>query len=285
MSALEGPGLSVIEVPSNRGAMVVEVPERIPWSVLGPEFHRDWGRSDPKDPQPEHLEILGPSGSGKTFLKNTIITERVRYRGTAVVCVATKPDDKTMDMMGWPVVDTWGGVQEWRQCIFWPKTNLRGRPKKAYHARKLKDLLHRLWVPKANVLLDLDEIGYIQRLDAETAELMEEYYRECRSLGITLSSSKQRPQGAVRAMHSETVWTAAFRPQDLDDAERVAQLFGRKREWTEILGQLDPLAREFVIRSGRSGNAYISWVDTPFRPVKAIRHNSSIYGQRTQERR
>ena len=37
----------------------IQIPERIPWSQLAQDFAETWGRSDPKDPQPESVEVLG----------------------------------------------------------------------------------------------------------------------------------------------------------------------------------------------------------------------------------
>src|SRR5258707_52547 len=82
-------------------------PERIPWSELGPEFATIWGRADPANPQPEHLEIVGPSGSGKTHLEATMLQERAVVRDTPSVMVATKPADETILKLGWPVVSDW----------------------------------------------------------------------------------------------------------------------------------------------------------------------------------
>ena len=129
------------------------------------------------------------------------------------------------------------------------------------------------------MLLDIDEMGYVQGLDSELGALVEEYYRECRALGIWLTSTKQRPQGAVRAMHSESSWTAAFQPKDQDDGERVAEVFGSRRQWMPVLDQLDRAKREFLIKDGITGDVFISWIDTPFKPVKAIRNGGTIYGK------
>ena len=41
--------------------------EKHPWSELAQEFAEVWGRADPQDPQPEHVEVLGINGSGKSL--------------------------------------------------------------------------------------------------------------------------------------------------------------------------------------------------------------------------
>jgi hypothetical protein len=87
-------------------------------------------------------------------------------------------------------------------------------------------------------------------------------------VGITVLAMKQRPQGALRDMHSETSWTIAFAPKDRGDLERWAELFGARRDWMPVFDSLDPDRHEFIIRHSRSREAYISWVDVELRPQK-----------------
>ena len=99
-----------------------ELPERIPWSVLGPEFMRRWGYPRGKR-MPEHLEIIGQNGSGKTFFEAQILRQRALLRKTHVVMIATKKDDATVNDMGWPVIDSWPPNYGQDQVIFWVKKN------------------------------------------------------------------------------------------------------------------------------------------------------------------
>ena len=98
--------------------------------------------------------------------------------------------------------------------------------------------------------------------------------------GITVIGMKQRPQGALRDMHSETYWTAAFKPHDRADLERWAELFGARRDWMPVLDGLDAGRREFILRHSRSGEAYISWVDRPLRPVDPPKRVPGVLGGR-----
>ena len=52
-------------------------------------------------------------------------------------------------------------------------------------------------------------------------------------------------------MHSESRWKIAFQPEDQDDAERVAQVLGNKKRYTDILMELDGDNHEFLIQHGR----------------------------------
>lgn len=240
--------------------------ERIPWSVLGPDFVAQWGQPRGKL-MPEHLEILGPTGSGKSFVLVDIIRERVRRRGSSVIYVATKQQDKTIDMLGWPVVDSWRGITQHDQAVFWPRTKAIGTARKAYHAQRIEDLLSHLWQPDANTVVIFDEFVYVEGLSREVRDLLNMYLREGRSHGLTVVAGKQRVQGTQRDMHSETDWKIAFPMNDREDNERLAQLFGSKREYVPVIESLDRDRFEFLIQHKLTRQAYISWVDEPIAPA------------------
>lgn len=246
--------------------------ERIPWSVLGPEFAVVWGRSDPNDPQPEHVEVVGVNGSGKTHFICKILQDRMVVRNTPEIIVLTKPADRTVLSLiagkTYAIVDDIQGVRRHRQCIYWPRTRKIGRERREYQAQKIEDLLDWMWVPNSNRVIYFDEIAYIESLNPDIRTTMEMYWREARSQGITMVAGKQRPQGANRHMHSETKWTVAFVPADQADKERFAELFGTKKEWLPVFEQLNPNNHEFLIRHTITRQVYISWVDEPLTPVE-----------------
>lgn len=246
-------------------------PERVPWSELGPDVIDAWGRADPKDPQPEGFEILGPSGSGKTYLLCTLLQDRYRRRKTGAVLVCTKPADKVVHRLGWPIIESADDLRSHANAVFWPRTRKMGNERRSYHEQKIAGLLEHLWQPKANVIVAFDEVGYVEGLSGDLRALVQQYWREGRSQGITVAAMKQRPQGALRDMHSETYWTAAFKPNVRWDLEPFAELFGHKRDWMPVFDDLDADKREFIIRHSRSGEAYISHVDTELQPVKPRR--------------
>lgn len=239
--------------------------QRIPWSLLGPDFIAQWGQ--PRgELMPEHVEILGPTGSGKSTVLVDAIRERVRRRGTSVIYIATKQQDPTVSKLGWPVVDSWRGVTQHEQVTFWPRTKLLGTKREAYQAEKLETLLSALWQEDANTVVIFDEFVWIEGLSRECRSLLNQYLREGRSHGITVVAGKQRPQGTQRDMHSETDWKFAFKMNDRDDQERLALLFGPKREWLPVLESLDRERFEFLVQHKLTGQTYISWVDHPLAP-------------------
>jgi hypothetical protein len=247
--------------------------ERVPWSELAQEFAETWGRADPSDPQPEHVEVIGINGSGKTLWVAKAVQERMIVRRTPVVILQSKPADATIERLGWPIIAN-GDVKKVRKerwSVYWPMTNATGRARKVYQADKFRDLLNALWHKDSNIIVVYDDFGYIQELvtsDGEPlAPIVQMYLREGRSSGITNVLVKQRPQGSRREMHSETQWTVAFAPKDEDDAERFAQLFGNRKQYQQVFASMNSEKHEFLIKHFKTGATYISWIDTPLRPL------------------
>jgi hypothetical protein len=254
--------------------------ERVPWSELAQEFAETWGRADPRDPQPESVEVVGINGSGKSLWVCKAIQERMIARHTPVVMLQSKPDDATVTRLGWPII-TNGNVREAlkeRWSVFWPQTNATGLSRRLYQADAFRNMLDALWHKDANTVVVFDDVGYIQSLTTSDREplnpIIEMYLREGRSTGITNMMVKQRPQGAKREMHSETYWTVAFAPKDEDDKERFAQLFGNRKRYMPVFDQMDMDKHEFLIKHYRTGAEFISWVDTPLRPLQRPKRNA-----------
>lgn len=252
--------------PITRRRSVPQI-ERVPWSELGPGFASIWGRNDPTNPQPEHMEIVGMNGSGKTYFLCTILQERMLVRNTPTIIIATKPADSTLSKLGWPVIDKPRNTHKKRQCIYWPQTGQLGGARRQYQNEHIYALLSKLWRPEANTIIAFDEIAYAESLSPQMRDMIEMYWREGRSQGITVIGMKQRPQGANRHMSSESYWTIAYLPKDQDDLERFAELFGSRQNWMPVMRQMNPENHEFLIRNHRTGQAYISWIDLELEPI------------------
>jgi hypothetical protein len=256
-----------IQAPDWRRDAGFTEPERVPWSVLGPEFAATWGHADPGDFQPEFIELIGQNGSGKTHLLGKIFQERAYvYPERAHILFGTKADDKTLFKLGWPVVGDWKGVQDHRCCIFWPQTRLLEAERDKFYETRIADVLKRLWVKDSNTSVALDDWGYLDTLP-RVKRLLAQFLREGRSMGLDTTAMKQRPQGSNRLMSSETHWTIAFAPKDRADLERWSELFGSRRDWMPVFDRMDGTRREFLIRHNRTKMSAISWVDEPLLPA------------------
>jgi hypothetical protein len=247
--------------------------ERVPWDQLGPAFINTWGRPGGRF-DPEHLTVYGKSGGGKSYFVTYVLNKRAEHRGSFVVAVATKQADKTLRDLQWPVTDTWPPGYGEKQIIFWAKAKGISREHRVPQRAKVKMLMNELWKPNSNRVVYWDELPYIEQDLALKTELAT-FYREGRANGLTMVASMQRPSGVTRLAHSEASWTVAFPPKDADDRNRVAEVFGDRARFREVLASLDQTKHEFLIRHDRTGEAYISHLPPPARKVKSKKREVS----------
>jgi hypothetical protein len=229
--------------------------DRVSWKELEPEFLQKWGWPKGKF-QGEHLAIVGPTGSGKSVFQNHVVKQRAEIRGSHVYILATKPADSEMKKLGWPIIEKWPppyGSHE--HVIFWPKANKMLDGSMAAQRIKIAEFLDDVWRENANCIIVFDEIAYLEE-ELRLQKITNRYWREARTQGISMVAGTQRPRNVGRNMWSMASWSVAFRPDDEDDAGRVAEILGgRNRYRDELLG----LKRhEFIIVERRERNAYIS---------------------------
>lgn len=261
-STASPPSQPVKALSRSQAALTKPLPERLAWEELGPDFFEAWGYPHGKW-MPEHLSIYGPTGSGKSVFETTVLKERARLRGAHVVVIATKPADKTVAALGWPVVNHWPPNQGWqdrdkfRCVIFWAKANGLTKDARDRQALMVEDLLSQLWVQDSNTIVAFDEVSYIEnQLGLKTH--VETYWREARTMGITVVASTQRPANVSRYMHSEASWSVYFAPKDEDDAERMAQVAGDKNYYLRVFRELRREDHEFLLVHNVTNEAVIS---------------------------
>lgn len=235
--------------------------DRVPWEHLGPEFIKAWGYPNGRY-EPEHLTVYGKTGSGKSRFTSYVLQQRAMARGSHVVVVVTKRDDKTFTDFGWPIIEKWPPGYNQNQVIYWAKAKGLSAVHRAPQRLKVKALMDALWKPKSRIIVCWDELPYIETSLGLKNEL-ETFYREGRSNGITCVAAMQRPAGVSRFCHSEAGWTVAFAPKDADDRKRLAEIFGDRTRFTSVLDDLDRTKHEFVIRHDLTGEAYISNLPPP----------------------
>lgn len=241
---------------------------RVEWADLGPEFVRQWGYRGGRGNrfEPEHLTVYGKTGSGKTYFINYILRVRGQPaplgRGSSIVIVSTKRTDRTMREMGWPIITDWPPGYGQSQVIYHAPAKGLDAEHLAPQRAKVRKLMNALWHPGSNTVVSWDELWYLENNLKLKAQL-ETFYREGRSYGITNVASMQRPTGVTRAAHSEAGWTVSFPPKDVDDRNRVAEVFGDRRRFAAVLDSLDRTKREFLIRDDLTGEAYITHLPPP----------------------
>lgn len=236
--------------------------ERVAWEDLGPEVMAAWGRKPNGEFDPEGMTVYGLSGGGKSYFVRYILKQRAMARGSAVVCVVTKRTDATMASMGWPIIDRWPPEYGQNQVIVWIPPKGLSLAHRVPQRKAVRELMDSLWVPGSNTVVYWDELTYIEKALGLKTE-METFYREGRTYGITNVASMQRPAYVTRLAHSEPGWSVSFRPKDADDRDRIAEVFGDRAHYREVLKDLDRWKYEFLIRHDRSDQAYISHLPAP----------------------
>lgn len=202
------------------------------------------------------MSVYGPSGSGKTHFVAYVLTERARLRGTHEVMVATKRADKTLTGAGWPIVKSWPPPYGKNQVIWWARGGL-GEDDQDQQRERIQRLMRALWEPDSNRVVAWDELPYVCG-DLGLRRPIATFYREGRALGLSNVAAMQRPSDVPRYVHSEVSWTVAFRPKDQDDRDRVAEIFGNRVFYRDVLEGLDRERREFLIKRELTGEAFIS---------------------------
>lgn len=280
MEHVRGYGINGVTTPTQtpdwRRDHTFRPPERVPWSILGPQFALAFGRADPHDPQPEHLAVYGQNGTGKTHAAGVIYQQRAHVTQRPSVIIAHKPIDDTLLKIGFPIVNTWDQLTKkvrdgHMNVIFHPQTRMMGNARKNFYDTRITDALDQFWssaTPKSPANMDLvfDDVGFIEDDLPDTFGRLKQFLREGRAPGFSVGLLKQRVQGGTRLEASETQWTLGFRPKDDDDLERWSQLFGSKRDWMPVFRTLDRVKREFVLKHAVTQQAFISWMDVPLEP-------------------
>lgn len=185
-----------------------------------------------------------------------VAMERARLRGSHVVMIATKKADATLTEAGWPVIDSWPPSYGQNQVIYWARGGLSDDQQDQQRA-KLRAIMSALWVKDSNKIVCWDELPYVCS-DLGLRRPVTTYYREGRGLGITNVAVMQRPTDVTRYAHSEAGWIVSFAPEDQDDRDRVAEVFGNRGFYRDVLDDLDRERHEFLIRRKLTGEAFIT---------------------------
>jgi len=92
-----------------------------PLVTIGSEFATVWGRADPNDPQPEHMEIIGMNGSWQDLFPHDgaprahACQEFTDYPGSH-----QGRRIRSFDQARLACCPHFDGLEEYRQCIYWP---------------------------------------------------------------------------------------------------------------------------------------------------------------------
>lgn len=247
----ESPAVQEIDPPATVTAL--------PWEQFAAMFFEE------HEPG-EHCSIVGPTGSGKSVLgvflarilglrKTT--DEKGGYRRPARVTVfATKPRDRTISALGWPVIRSsrdWPPGHGKEHVIVWPRTPDPGQAK--IRARATIEPILRAIYQEGRQTIYVDEVATFTGRPPEgmgLRGLMAEFWQTGRSLELTVIAGTQRPVEVPRSMWSEPAWLFVFRLHDFDDLRRVGEIAGDRDELRAAVEHLG--GHEFIcVHRPRSG--------------------------------
>ena len=222
----------------------------VPWSTFLRAFINEWE-------QGEHVAVLGPTGQGKSVLLMELAKARASMRSAQVVIFGTKPKDKTLTAVGWPILKSWEDREFGQdQVILWPDY---GDPETAAEKQKevFRPVLRKLFIEGGRTLL-VDEIRDFETRMGLT-DLMEEFWWMARSNGISFMAGTQRPRWVSRSMFSEPSWLFLFPFYDIDDLRRISEIGGDTDSIRAVVSELPE--HHFLCIRRRTRELVISKVD------------------------
>lgn len=236
-------------------------PEPLPWGQLEELLfyeHR----------QGQHIAAVGPTDSGKTILLTRVIKTLARRKASdgrpaRVVAFGTKPRDRSLEQLGWPVIAKWPPGYGQEHVIVWPRAS---DPETAANRQRavFRPLMRRIYQEGGQTVY-IDEAAYFEEPPPEglgLRALMGQYWYSARSNDLTLVAGTQRPRRVSRSMWSEPKWLFVFRIDDEDDLRRIKQIGSRAGDIRAHVQELEE--HEFLLlrRFGSGGELYVSKVDT-----------------------
>lgn len=219
----------------------------VPWAEFAPAFLEAWAPN--AGGKAEHVSMVGPTGQGKTTLALELLKARAAMRGASIVVLATKPKDRTLSALGWPILRHWPPGYGQEQVIYWPHFG-DVRTAAMRQRRALEPVLADIFADGGRTVY-IDEVAYFTdalKLD----RVLKQFWAAGRSQNILMVAGTQRPVAVPRAMFSECSWFIAFRTADEDELRRVGEIGGTdSRIIREAMRTLKP--HEFLVCRTRTG--------------------------------
>lgn len=175
--------------------------------------------------QGEHVTTIGKTGSGKTNLIRQLLPMR-----DFVCAIGTKPKDPTMlDLIKG---DGYKRIYEWpppriigaksQRVALWPKFE---RPEDVANQQVVIDKALRDIFAAGGWTVFVDELLYLSKF-LGMARLLEVFWSQARSIGITVVGGVQRPAWIPLMAYSQATHLLLFRTTDHRDMVRLGSVGG-----------------------------------------------------------
>lgn len=229
--------------------------ERLPWDVFMSRF--DWR-------QGEHVSLIGPTGGGKTTLALAILPRR-----NYVTVFGTKPADDTLTALqrqGWKRIHQWkerpglvpdaqGRLPDQR-LILWPK--FRKMSDQWSHAMEFYAALDSMFTDQGWTIF-ADEVGYLCK-DLGLERVMKQWWKQGRSIKLTVVSATQRPAWVPLDMYSQATHLFLWNANDRRDLQRLRDIGGNfsGMNLERVVGHLDWNKHEVLYLNTRTSQSVIT---------------------------
>jgi hypothetical protein len=171
------------------------------------------------------MSLIGPTGSGKTTLARQLLDRR-----DYVAALATKPADRTMD--GLIRRERYRRIRSWderppivgkgQKLVLWPRFR---RPEDMVNQQYQLDHALREMFVAGGWCVFADELFYLCKTLRLTS-LLETYWTQGRSLGLSLVGGTQRPAHVPLFAYDQATHLFFWRDNDETNLRRVGGLGG-----------------------------------------------------------
>lgn len=188
--------------------------------------------------QGEHASFIGPTGSGKTTAMLGLLDQR-KY----VCVIGTKPEDDTLSSLirhdGYKRISAWPPPTTRSRVILWPKI-----VRASDNARVADVVRHALdeAFAEGGWTIAADEVWYLSRM-LKLPDMLETYWSQGRSIGLTLYGATQRPAWVPRMMYSQATHLMFWRDNDLTNLDQIKNISGgalNSQDIRKIVVSLEP---------------------------------------------
>ncbi|MFI5534705.1 hypothetical protein ACIA8O_39845 [Kitasatospora sp. NPDC051853] len=175
--------------------------------------------------QGEHITAVGPTGSGKTTLMVQLL-----HRRQFVTALGTKPADNTLMKLirkekhklirAWPPPPIAGRREQ--RVVLWPAFR---KPEDMANQQIQIDRALREMFTQGGWTVFADELYYLCHM-LRLTKLLETYWTQGRSIGLSLVGGTQRPAHVPLFAYSQCTHLFAWKSNDERDLRRIGGLGG-----------------------------------------------------------